>query len=92
MKYICSGWRASGITDAAQIGKVNLTPIDSFNDLDPLVSSTQEIQELNSVIPVQEEQNGLRCRSDDECDESSDDNSEVECDERSAFDTFIVDE
>ena len=91
-KYIYSGWRASGITDAVQMGKANLLPIDHFNDLDPLLPSTQETQEFDSVIAIPEEQNELRSSSDDEYDESSDDDSEWEYDERSAFDAFIIDD
>ena len=83
-EYIYSGWRASGITDAVQMSKVNLPPTDLFNDLNPQLPSKKETQEFNSVIVIPEEQNGLRC--------SSDDDSEWEYDERSAFDAFIVDE
>ena len=35
-KYIYSGWRASGVTDAVYMCKVNLPPIDPFNDHDSL--------------------------------------------------------
>ena len=58
------------------MGKANLPPIHPFNDLDPLLPSTQETQEFDSVIAIPEEQNGLRCNSDDEYDEASDDDSE----------------
>ena len=74
------------------MGKANLLPIDHFNDLDPLLPSTQETQEFDSVIAIPEEQNELRSSCDDEYDESSDDDSEWEYDERSAFDAFIIDE
>ena len=52
--HIYSGRRGCGITEAVQMGKANLPPTDPFNDLDPLVPSTQETQEFNSVIAVQE--------------------------------------
>ena len=42
MKYIYSGWRASKITDAIRMGKSNLSPIDPFNDLDPMLASGEE--------------------------------------------------
>ena len=58
------------------MGKANLPPIHPFIDLDPLLPSTQETQEFDSVIAIPEEQNGLRCNSDDEYDEASDDDSE----------------
>ena len=80
-------------TDVVQMVKVNLPPFDPFNDLDPLLPSIHETQEFDSVIAMPEEQNGLRCgSSDDEYDESSNDDSEWEYNERSAFDAFIVDE
>ena len=91
-KYINSGWRAFGITDTVKMGKANLPPIDIFNDVEPLLRSTQQTQESDSVIAIPEEQNGLRCSSDDEYDESSDDDSEWDYAGRSAFDAFIVDE
>ena len=74
-KYIYSEWGVSGVTDAVQMGKANLPPIDPFNDLDPLPLSTQETQEFDSLIVISEEQNGLRDSSDGEYDESSDDDS-----------------
>ena len=80
-------------TDAVQMVRVNLPPIDPFNDLDPLLPLTHETQEFDLVIAIPEEQNGLRCGSrHDEYDKSSDDDSEWEYNERSAFDAFIVDE
>ena len=87
-KYIDGGWRASGITGAVQMGTANLPLIDPFNDLDPLLPPTQEIQEFDSVIAIPAEQNGLRCSSDDEYDEPSDNDSEWEYDDRSAFDVL----
>ena len=81
-KCICGGWRPSGITNALHMGKVNLPLIDALKDLDPLLPSTEETQEFDSVIAIPEEQNGLRCGSDDEYDESGN--------KKSAFDTFIV--
>ena len=91
-KYIYSRWRTAGITDVVQIGKANLPSIDPLNDLDPLLPSTQETREFDSVIAVPEEQSELRCSSDDEHDESSDGNSEWEYDERSASDVSTVDQ
>jgi len=44
-KYIETGWRTSGITDAISMGKENLPPIDPFNDLDPLLPSIEESEE-----------------------------------------------
>ena len=91
-KYIHSVWRTSGITDAIKVGKVNLPPIDPFNDLDPLLPLTEKTPEIDSVIAITEEQNGLRSSSDHECDISSDSDSEWEYDdERSAFDAFTLD-
>ena len=52
---------------------------------------TQKTQEFDSVIAVTEEQNGLRCSSDEEYDGSSNDDLEWEYEERSAFDVFIRD-
>ena len=71
-KYIYSGWRASGVTDAVHMCKVNLPPIDPFNDHDSLPLSTQGTQEFDSVIAISEKQNGLRCCSDDKYDKSKD--------------------
>ena len=56
--------------------KVNLPPIDPFNDHDSLPLSTQETQEFDSVIAISEKQNGFRCCSDDEYDKSKDGDSE----------------
>ena len=53
---------------------------------------TQETQEFDSVIAIPEMKNGHTCSSDDEYDESSHGDSEWEYDERSAFDTFFVNE
>ena len=75
-KYIHSGWRASGITDAIKMGKANFPPIDPFNDLDPLLLLTEETPEIDSVIAITEEQNGLRSNSDHEYDISSDSDSD----------------
>ena len=91
-KYIHSGWRASGITDAIKMGKANLTPIDPFNDLDPLLPLTEVAPEIDSVIAIIEKKNGLRSSSDHEHDISSDSDSEWEYDdERSAFHAFTLD-
>ena len=90
-KYIHSGWRASGITDAIKMGKANLPPIDPFNDLDQLLPLTDETLEIDSVIAITKEQNGLRSSSDHEYDISSDSDSKWECgDKRSAFDAFTL--
>ena len=75
-KFIYSGWRAPGITDAVQMGQANLLPIDPFNDYNPLLPLTQETQEFDSVIATPEEQNGLRSSSDEEYDGSSNDDLE----------------
>ena len=75
-KYICSGWKTSVILDAVQMGKANFPSISPFNDLDSLLPSTQKTQESDSVIALPQEQNGLRCSSDDEYDELSDGDSE----------------
>ena len=91
-KHICCRWRAFGNTDAIQMGKTILPPIDPVNDLEPLIISTQETEEFDSVIAILEEQNGLKYNSEDEYDESSNDDLEWEYDERSGFDAFIVDE
>ena len=61
-----------------------------FNDLNSLLPLTHETQEFDSVIALPKEYNGRRCGSSD--DESSNDNSEWECDKRSAFEAFVVDE
>ena len=74
------------------MGKTILPPIDPVNDLEPLIISTQETEEFDSVIAILEEQNGLKYNSEDEYDESSNDDLEWEYDERSGFDAFIVDE
>ena len=42
-------------TDAVQMVRVNLPPIDPFNDLDPLLPLTHETQEFDSVIAIPEE-------------------------------------
>ena len=91
-KYIYSVRRASGVKDHIQMGKANLLPINPFNNLDPLLSSTQQTQEFDSVIAIPAEQNGLRCSSDYEYDESSDDDLVWQYNESSAFHAFIVDE
>ena len=67
-KYIYSGWRASGITDAIKIGKANFPPTDPFNDLDSLLPLTEETPEIDSVTPIIEEQNRLTSSSDHEHD------------------------
>ena len=54
-KYIESGWRTSGITDAISMGKENLPPIDPFNDLDPLLPSIEESEENVSLIAIPDE-------------------------------------
>ena len=87
-KYIESGWRTSGITDAISMGKENLPPIDPFNDLDPLLPSIEESEENVSVIAIPDEQNGIRSNSYEEDSQSSDEDSEWEYDERSAFDLY----
>lgn len=85
-KYIESGWRASGIADAIKMGKANLPSIDPFDDLDPLLPSTEESGENFTLIAISAEQNG-ESKSDDEND-SSEEDSEWEYDEHSAFDVF----
>ena len=87
-KYIESGWKTSGITDAISMGKENLPPIDPFNDLDPLLPSIEESEENVSVIAIPDEQNGIRSNSYEEDSQSSDEDSEWEYDERSAFDLY----
>ena len=86
-KYIESGWRTSGITDAINMGKENLPPIDPFNDLDPLLPSIEESEENVSVIAIPDEQNGIRSNSYEEDKEGQSSDSEWEY-ERSAFDIY----
>lgn len=87
-KYIDSGWRAAGITDAIEMGKENLPPIDPFHDLDPLLPSAEATQAIESMIAIPEEQNGRD--NDEECNFSSDEDSDSEWEdgERNAFDVF----
>ena len=40
-RVIMSGMRATGITDAAQLGTKNLPCIDPFNDIDPMLTRQQ---------------------------------------------------
>ena len=70
------------------MGKANLPSIDPFDDLDPLLPSTEELEENVTMIAIPAEQNG-ESKSDDENASSSDEDSEWEYDEeRSAFDVF----
>ena len=40
---IKSGWRAAGITDAINLGLVNLASIEPFEEIDPMVDSSVSI-------------------------------------------------
>lgn len=44
-KKIESGWRAAGIIDALKLGTKQLLSIDSFNDLDPMVTLAEITQQ-----------------------------------------------
>ena len=39
-QVISSGWSATGITDALKNGETCLGPLESFADIDPLVSES----------------------------------------------------
>lgn len=53
--HIYSGRRGCGITEAVQMGKANLPPIDPFNDLNCLLPLIHETQEFASVIALPKE-------------------------------------
>ena len=72
------------ITSDLDFFAANLPPVDPFDDLDPLLLPTLESDENGSMIAISEEQKGQH-RSDDE---SSDEDSEREYEERTAFDVF----
>ena len=70
------------------MGKANLTSVNPFHDLDPLLPSAETTQVIESMIAIPEEQNGHDNDDDEECNFSGDDDSGWEYDERNAFDVF----
>ena len=52
---IMSGWRATGIADAVQLGVKNLPCIDPFNDIDPMLTThTSEATNLEAMCNITE--------------------------------------
>ena len=70
------------------MSKANLTHINPFHDLDLLLPSAETTQVIESMIAIPEEQNARDNDDDEECNFSSDEDSEWEYDERNAFDVF----
>ena len=54
---IGSFWRAAGITDAIRLSSKNLTAIDPFHDIDPLLDgSIAESQQLQAICRLSTKQ------------------------------------
>ena len=92
-KIIINGWKRSGIYDAVKNGSSSLPSIDPFNEIDPLVV-TEKSNETDVTINQSSSltESFVNDRYDEESD-CSDWENENDIDfERSAFDTFIIDD
>ena len=88
---IKSGWRAAGISDAIRSGSNELPPIDSFQDIDPLLekNASKEHEQLQAIcgLTLDERQIGYLPPINDE-DDDEDDEEYIDF-ERSAFDASV---
>ena len=92
-EIIINGWKRSGIYDAVKNGSSSLPSIDPFNEIDPLVV-TEKSNETDVTINQSSSltESFVNDRYDEESD-CSDWENENDIDfERSAFDTFIIDD
>ena len=92
-KIIINGWKRSGIYDAVKNGSSSLPSIDPFNEIAPLVV-TEKSNETDVTINQSSSltESFVNDRYDEESD-CSDWENENDIDfERSAFDTFIIDD
>ena len=94
VELVKSGWRASGIQDAVSLGLGKLPPIDPFEELDPMITGSENLAQSNSLRMA-----GIACLTGEELailgsgtddDESDDDDCEWASPSsgRTAFDIF----
>ena len=72
-RVIMSGWRATGIADAVQLGTKNLPCIDPFNDIDPMLTAhTTEATNLEAMCNITEAERAIGNMRIDEDNDSED--------------------
>ena len=68
VKIIKSGWRAPGNLDAIELGSNTLPSIDPFDDIDPLLSTLEDICNNVGVMDEYIDNNKYELGKDDEND------------------------